>query len=389
VATRASLLATVAEAILGLPRARVVRVAVDGVDGAGKTTFADELGRVLEAHGRPTIRASVDGFHNPRAARYRLGRASPEGFFADSYDYATLRAALLDPLGPGGSGRYRVAAFDHRTDLPVAAPLEQATPGAILVLDGIFLLRPELRSCWDYSIFLEVGFDVSIARGAARDHGSPDPDAPENRRYVEGQRLYLRTCEPRRHATVVIDNRDLAAPFIVRPELRVRPATVNDARGIASVQVRAWRAAYAGMVPRDFLDNLSVDEREARWRQNLGGTEAMTCVAEESGGVIGWASVGGCRDEDATPELGELWAIYVAPERWRGGVGRALWTWGQQRLAERGAREIVVWVLEANHAARRFYETLGFGAPPDRTRMLEIGGARISEIRLRGTWSSS
>src|SRR4029450_10948436 len=173
--------------------------------------------------------------------------------------------------------------------------------GPLLGLDGIFLLRPELRTCWDYSIFLEVGFDVSIARGAARDHGSPDPDAPENRRYVEGQRLYLRTCEPRRHATVVIDNRDLAAPFIVRPELRVRPATVNDARGIASVQVRAWRAAYAGMVPRDFLDNLSVDEREARWRQNLGGTEAMTCVAEESGGVIGWAGGRGGRGGGGSP----------------------------------------------------------------------------------------
>ena len=169
----------------------------------------------------------------------------------------------------------------------------------------------------------------------------------------------------------------------------VRPATLDDARGIASVQVHAWRAAYTGIVPREFLDNLSVDERESRWRTNLAGMEAMTCVAEDPTGVIGWASVGPCRDEDATPELGELWAIYVAPERWRGGVGRALWTWGRARLAERGSRDIVVWVLEANHAARRFYETLGFRAAPDRTRMLEIGGARIREVRLRGAWSSS
>jgi uridine kinase len=389
VATRASLLAIVAEAILGLPRERVVRVAVDGVDGAGKTTFADELGRVLEANGRPTIRASVDGFHNPRSVRYRLGRASPEGFFVDSYDYATLRAVLLDPLGPGGSGRYRVAAFDHRTDRPVLAPLEQAAPGAILVLDGIFLHRPELRACWDYSIFLEVGFDVSIPRGAARGEGSPDPDAPENRRYVEGQRLYLRTCEPRRHTTVIIDNEDLAAPFVVRPDVRVRPATLDDARAIASVQVRAWRAAYAAIVPGTFLDSLSVAEREGRWRENLTGASGTTYVAEAPGGVIGWASVGGCRDEDATPALGELWALYVLPDRWRGGVGRALWARGRRHLIESGAREIVVWVLEDNHPARRFYEAVGFGAAPDQTKTIEIGGARIPEVRLRGACSSS
>lgn len=164
----------------------------------------------------------------------------------------------------------------------------------------------------------------------------------------------------------------------------VRPATLDDTRGIATVHVRGWRAAYGGILPRDFLDKLSVDEREARWRRNLGETTALTFVAEEAGAVIGWASVGGCRDEDATPELGELWAIYVEPGRWRSGVGRALWDWGRGRLVERGAREVVVWVLEANHPARRFYETVGFGAAPDRTRMLEIGGARVPEVRMRG-----
>lgn len=164
----------------------------------------------------------------------------------------------------------------------------------------------------------------------------------------------------------------------------VRPATLDDTRGIATVHVRGWRAAYGGILPRDFLDKLSVDEREARWRRNLGETTALTFVAEEAGAVIGWASVGRCRDEDATPELGELWAIYVEPGRWRGGVGRALWEWGRGRLVERGAREVVVWVLEANHPARRFYETVGFAPAPDRTRMLEIGGARVPEVRMRG-----
>ncbi len=195
----------------------MVRVGVDGVDGAGKTHFADELAELLSASGRPAIRASVDGFHHPRAIRYRRGRGSPKGFFHDSYDYDQLKAVLLDPLSPGGTGRYRVAVFDHRTDEPIQAPLQQASAGDILIVDGIFLHRPELRAYWDYSIFLEVAFAISIPRGAQRGEGSPDPGAPENRRYVEGQKLYLRTCEPGRFATATINNDDLLAPYLVGP----------------------------------------------------------------------------------------------------------------------------------------------------------------------------
>lgn len=91
----------------------------------------------------------------------------------------------------------------------------------MLIFDGIFLHRPELRAYWDYSVFLEVGFAVSMARCAARDGTSPDPHAPNNRRYVDGQQLYLRTCEPWRSATVVINNETLEAPSIVARSVHV------------------------------------------------------------------------------------------------------------------------------------------------------------------------
>ena len=214
---RQDVLETVARAVSRSSLAGVTRVAIDGVDGAGKTHFADELGLVLRASGESVIRASVDGFHHPRSIRYRQGRDSPEGFFRDSYDYAQLKAVLLDPLSPGGNRHYRAGVFDHRSDSPVSAPSRVAAPGDILLLDGIFLHRPELRGYWDYSIFLEVAFAVSIPRGAQRGEGSPDPAAPSNQRYVRGQELYLRTCEPARFATVTINNDDLLAPYIVTP----------------------------------------------------------------------------------------------------------------------------------------------------------------------------
>ena len=197
-------------------RARAARrVAIDGVDGAGKTHLADELAAELAGRGAEVVRASADGFHHPPAIRHRRGRGSPEGYFRDSYDYPRMVELLLDPLGPGGSRRYVRAVYDVHAESPVAVEPRTAGPGAILVLDGIFTHRDELAEYWDYSVWLEVPFAVSVPRGAARGYGDPDPHAGSNRRYIEGQRLYLAECDPRSRATVVVDNTDLTHPVIV------------------------------------------------------------------------------------------------------------------------------------------------------------------------------
>ncbi len=212
------MLAELVEQIVQRYHGRRLRLAVDGVDGAGKSTFANELTNRLEEAGLAVVRASIDGFHRPKAERYRLGRTSAEGFYRESYDYQQLDQLLLAPFAPGGSGRIRTAAFDHQTDAPAFAPERQAGTEDVLILDGIFLHRPELRRAWDFSVFLHVGFDVSIPRCARRDGSSPDPHSAANRRYVEGQRLYLREAQPWEHATVIIDNTDLAEPSIMTTE---------------------------------------------------------------------------------------------------------------------------------------------------------------------------
>ena len=215
---REQLLRTLVGRVLETPSPFVLRVAIDGVDGAGKTTFADELETVLEPSGRDIIRASVDGFHHPRNLRYRLGRDSPTGFYRDSYDYGALKRWLLEPLSPGGSGCYRTAVYDAQAETPVTVPEQLARAGFILLFDGIFLHRPELLAVWDLSVWLEVPFSVSVPRGAGRGpgYGSPDPQAGSNRRYVEGQKLYLAECRPGARATFVIDNSRLDAPHLVR-----------------------------------------------------------------------------------------------------------------------------------------------------------------------------
>ena len=193
---------------------RPLLVAVDGVDGAGKTWFADELAGVLADRGRPVVRASVDDFHHPRAHRHALGR-TPESVWSRHFDYPTLRRELLDPWQRGAGTSYRRAWHDVATDRLLDMPAERVPEGGVLVVDGVFAQRPELDGTWDLVVFLEVPFEVSVARMAARDGSVDDVEDPEQRRYVEAQRTYLRDCDPRQRADVVVDNTDLAHPHLL------------------------------------------------------------------------------------------------------------------------------------------------------------------------------
>ncbi|MFT4228663.1 MAG: uridine kinase [Microbacterium sp.] len=197
-------------------RAGRVLVAVDGIDGAGKTVFADGLAEAFAEDGAAVFRAGIDDFHRPRAERHARGRASPEGFYRDSYDYATFRRVLVDPFREGGhtSGAtgFQLAAFDLARDAPVAAQWVTGPRDAVLIVDGIFLHRPELCGLWHWSLWLDVPFDVAYARMALRDGCDPDPLAASNRRYYEGQQRYLRDARPAAGACAIVDNSDLAHP---------------------------------------------------------------------------------------------------------------------------------------------------------------------------------
>lgn len=231
--TRQELLHHVASAILTLRKVRgsngILKVAIDGVDGAGKTTFADELAEHLRSSpSSPNIiRASVDGFHNPPEVRHKRGRNSPEGFYRDSYNYDSLRENLLYPLSSGGTRRYVQRVYDVDASAPVPPPTSGglvASEGDILVFDGIFLHRAELREFWDLSVFLDVPFEVSTRRGAQRSaQMDPDPNSENNRRYVEGQKLYLDEAGPAQRASILVDYTSLTIPVIQRSSFPFPP----------------------------------------------------------------------------------------------------------------------------------------------------------------------
>jgi uridine kinase len=216
--TRSSCIGQLAASVAAARLKHPTRVGIDGVDGVGKTTLADELVQPLARLGREVIRASVDGFHRPRVMRYGRGADSPEGYFLDSFDYTALRSELLDPLGPAGSRRFRRAVFDYRTDRAVDLPHETAQADAILLFDGVFLQRPELADVWDIRVWVEAPFDITVARAVVRAAAAGDRAAEiraaYERRYVPGQLIYMDRCRPRDAADIVIDNANLESPHL-------------------------------------------------------------------------------------------------------------------------------------------------------------------------------
>jgi uridine kinase len=175
--------------------AECVIVGIDGVDGAGKTTFADSLAASLS---RPAVRVSVDDFHNFAAVRYRRGRESAKGYWLDAFDYGRLVSDVFRPLRE--AGRYRRASHDLARDEPLDVPWETAPPGSVVIVDGLFLQRAELAGWFDLVVYLDVPFEVAAARLRAR-----DGDRPLDR-YVGASLIYFAECDPLRVADVVVRN---------------------------------------------------------------------------------------------------------------------------------------------------------------------------------------
>lgn len=162
----------------------------------------------------------------------------------------------------------------------------------------------------------------------------------------------------------------------------VRDATAEDAAAIALVRVRSWQTAYAHAFPAERLGGMS-DDTGLDWLERAIAEpypHMHTLVAEVGDAVVGFANLGAARD--AEPGTGELFAIYVLPDAWGGGAGRALMAETLARLRAEGFTEAILWVLEDNPRTRRFYELAGWkldGGVKDE----EWLGTLVRELRYR------
>ncbi|MER5279802.1 GNAT family N-acetyltransferase [Streptomyces sp. NPDC002809] len=166
------------------------------------------------------------------------------------------------------------------------------------------------------------------------------------------------------------------------PDPLIRDMTVDDCEAVATVRVRGWQSAYAGLMPQAHLDAMDIAEDAERRRGFFAADDAVVnLVAERAGlGVVGWAAYGPYRENGKRLARGELYAIYVAPEQTGTGAGRALMAEVLARAAAAGHPDLALWVLAGNAPARRFYERAGFHAD-GAEEPFEVDGVPVPEVR--------
>jgi ribosomal protein S18 acetylase RimI-like enzyme len=167
--------------------------------------------------------------------------------------------------------------------------------------------------------------------------------------------------------------------------LSVREMTLADCGRVAEIRVGGWQSAYRGIIPQSYLDAMSVaqdaERRRFHFQENLRSDgKVVNLVAVTDGEVIGWVCHGPCRDLEVPNGDAELYAIYVHPDRFGSGAGRALIEESVRRCTAAGHPRLYLWVLEENARARRFYERSGF-RPDGAREPFEVAGVEVPEVR--------
>ena len=196
------LVSTLADLISGVPAPGAVRVAVDGHPAAGPEVVADALVDPLRLRGRPAVRVSSGWFLRPASLRLERGRTDPDAYYEDRLDVAALRREVLDPLGPGGSGRYLPTLWDPRTDRATRAAYRTAPAGTVLLLDGSLLLGLGLP--FELTVHLRLS---SAALGRRAD--------ADSRWTLPAYERYEQEVDPDRTADVVVRMDDARHPALL------------------------------------------------------------------------------------------------------------------------------------------------------------------------------
>ncbi|WP_328504837.1 GNAT family N-acetyltransferase [Streptomyces sp. NBC_00457] len=158
--------------------------------------------------------------------------------------------------------------------------------------------------------------------------------------------------------------------------------TPADCDRVAEIRVRGWQTAYRGLLPQSYLDGLSVEQDAERRRTFFAQSDGsvVDLVAEQRGEITGWACHGPYRDGEVRTEDAELYAIYVDSGSFGNGIGQALLRESVRRCTAAGHRRMLLWVLEGNVRARRFYERAGFRVD-GAEEPFEVDGVAVPEVR--------
>ena len=140
-------------------------------------------------------------------------------------------------------------------------------------------------------------------------------------------------------------------------KLVIRKVKYEDIEQIVDINIKDWKKVYKGIIDDEILNNLNREEKIKKWRKhyNIGNV----IVAEEKGTILGY-----CRyDDNAIYENtdidSEIIAIYVDGDKLGNGIGRILIEYVKKDLKNKNKTKMVIWCLEKNQNARKFYEKMG------------------------------
>jgi hypothetical protein len=196
------LVAELVDLLISRESDRSLRVGIDGATAAAPERLADALVGPLRVRGRPAIRISTADFLRPASLRLEFGRDNPDSFYDGWFDEAGLAREVLDPAGPGGSGRVLTRLWNAGTDRAAREPYRDLSPGAVLLVSGPLLLGGGLA--FDVAVHLEMS-------AAALARRTPDAE----RWTLPAYARYADEVDPAAFADVVIRLDDPRHPAMV------------------------------------------------------------------------------------------------------------------------------------------------------------------------------
>jgi len=164
----------------------------------------------------------------------------------------------------------------------------------------------------------------------------------------------------------------------------IRPATQEDINAIAALHIEGWKAAYGGLVDQTYLDSLTLEKRIQDWTGWMATGETTILMAEEQGRPVGWTAFGRTRTPPPGSSpirplySGEIYGLYLHPDVWRQGHGKALIKQAAKDLKAQKHSSLCLWVLDGNARAKSFYEAMG--GQKTGNKMVEFGPSKLKEV---------
>ena len=166
-------------------------------------------------------------------------------------------------------------------------------------------------------------------------------------------------------------------------DIQVRFATLKDAADVAQLHLIAAMTLYEGQVPLKHWAATPMPKRESYWREAIEFAEPQVMVAVEDGVIVGMVGFDRSRDPKTPNTTGEIWALYVDPDRIGQGIGLALWDAAREGLVDEGCTDVTVWLPLRNERTLRFHDLAGFKREMNTARTVPMGEARVEEVRLK------